>query len=228
MMIADFLSLFYPRLCLACGQNHVPAKEWLCLFCQFKLPKTNFHQMPENDLTERFWGRLPLVSGAALYFFVKGGRTQQLIHNLKYKGKKQIGLEIGKMYGHILKTVPAYQSIDLIIPVPLHPKKKRRRGFNQSALFAKGLSEAMSIPWAEKYLERTAFTETQTKKTRQERMENVLAQFKACHQSELAGKHLLLVDDVITTGATMEACGMKLLEIPDAKLSLAAIAIAEL
>lgn len=227
-MITDFLHLFYPRLCLACGQNHLPANEWLCLPCQFKLPKTNFHQLAENDLTERFWGRLQLVAGAAMYFFVKGGRTQQLIHNLKYKGKKQIGLEVGKMYGKLLKEIPAYQSVDLIIPVPLHPKKEKRRGFNQSNFFAIGLAESMNVSWSEKHLKRKVYTATQTQKSRQERLDNVLSQFEACHTEKIAGKHLLLVDDVITTGATMEACGMKLLEIPNTRLSLAAIAIAEL
>lgn len=227
-MISDFLNLFYPKLCLACGQNHLPAKEQFCLSCQFKLPKTNFHLLEENELTERFWGRLPLSAGTAMYFFVKGGRTQQLIHNLKYKGKKQIGIELGKMYGSILKKIPVYQSVDVVIPVPLHPKKEKRRGFNQSQLFALGLAESMQIPWSGKYLKRKVYTATQTQKSRQERMANVLLQFEANHTQKLEGKHILLVDDVITTGATMEACGMQLLEIPGTKLSLAAIAIAEL
>lgn len=184
--------------------------------------------MPENALTERFWGRLPLVSGAAMYFFIKGGRTQQLIHNLKYKRKKQIGTEVGKMYGLLLKETHPFQSVDIIIPVPLHPKKQRKRGFNQSALFAAGLAESMHIEWSEKYLKRKSFTETQTKKSRQERMDNVLSQFEACYKHELRGKHILLVDDVITTGATMEACGLQLLEIEGLQLSLAAIAMADL
>ena len=151
-MFLDFLNLFYPKLCLCCGQNHVPAQEWLCLTCQFKLPKTGFHLMPENALTERFWGRLPLTSGAAMYYFTKGGRTQQLIHNFKYNGKRQIGEEIGKMYGLLLKEAPLFKSVDLIIPVPLHPKKQRKRGFNQSASFARGLATSMNIGWSEKYL----------------------------------------------------------------------------
>ena len=226
-MLADFLNLFYPRLCLCCGQNHVPAKEWLCLTCQFKLPKTDFHQMPENGLTERFWGRLPIISGAAMYYFTKGGRTQQLIHNLKYKGRKQIGVEIGKMYGLILKETPLFQSVDLIIPVPLHPKKQKKRGFNQSALFAAGLATSMNIEWSEEYLKRTSYAETQTKKSRQERMENVLSQFETYNNHKLKGKHLLLTDDVVTTGATMEACGLKLLELGSTKLSIVAIAVAE-
>lgn len=227
-MISDFINLFYPKLCLACSHNHVPAREWLCLPCQLKLPKTNFHLMTENELTERFWGRLQLVSGAAMYFFVKGGRTQQMIHNLKYKGKKSIAIELGKMYGKVLKEIPTYQGVDLIIPVPLHPKKEKHRGFNQSKLFAIGLSESMKVTWSEKYLRRKAYTATQTQKSRQERLENVLTQFEVRNPAAIRGKHLLLVDDVITTGATMEACGMKLLEIPQTRLSLAAIAIAEL
>ena len=222
-----FLELFYPRLCLACTDAVPPKSELFCLQCQFKLPKTNLHLTKENALTERFWGRLPLVSGAALYYFIKGGRTQQLIHNLKYTGKRQIGLEVGKWYAEELKEVAWFQSVDLIVPVPLHPKKERLRGYNQSDYFAQGLSEGLKRPTLKTGLKRLSFTSTQTKKSKLDRFENVLRAFAVSNPEHLKGKHILLVDDVITTGATLEACGLRILEVPDTKLSILSIALAD-
>jgi ComF family protein len=221
------LSLFYPDLCLAC-QSNMPVKEdILCVKCQLKLPKTKFHLQKENAFTERFWGRLPLHAAASLYRFTKGGHVQHLIHQLKYKGKKDVGLKLGQHYGEQLKTTPLFQDIDLIIPVPLHPKKKHKRGYNQSSLIARGLSEAMEIPWADKGLVRTAFTDTQTQKSRIERLENVQSAFAVPEASMLHGKHILLVDDVITTGATLEICALKILALSNTKVSMVTLAFAD-
>ncbi|HMQ49022.1 MAG TPA: ComF family protein [Saprospiraceae bacterium] len=223
-----FTGLFYPNLCLACNKNLPPGQEILCITCQFKLPKTNFHQEKENAFTERFWGRVPLHAGAALYYFSKGGRTQQLVHALKYEGKKQVGSKLGHIYGQQLKETPLFHDVNLILPVPLHPQKERQRGYNQSALFAEGLSQSMQIPWSGKHLLRTAYTQTQTQKTRMERFANVEQAFQVPRPADLEGKHLLLVDDVMTTGATLEACALRLLEVPSVRLSMATIAIANL
>lgn len=223
----DLFALLYPNLCLACNENSPAQGEMICLRCQVNLPHTHFHLEKENAFTERFWGRMPLESGAALYHFVKGGRVQDLLHRLKYEGKREIGIKLGEWYGRKLSESPFFKDIDVIVPVPLHPRKERLRGYNQAAVFAQGIGEAMGKPWLKDGLVRRVFTETQTQKSRAERLENVSEVFAVGNAQQLACKHVLLVDDVMTTGATMEACGMKLLALPGTKLSMATIAIAD-
>ncbi len=222
----DFLSLFYPRLCLACGKGLPAQEEIICVSCQYHLPKTQFHLEKENPFTDRFWGRVELESGSAMYRFVKGGRIQNLIHKLKYEGKREVGKRLGKMYGLQLKEVAHFQNVDFIVPVPLHPRKLHKRGFNQSDYFAMGLSESMGVPWLASGLKRVAFTGTQTKKSRLERLANVEDAFVVGQPKLLEGKHVLIVDDVLTTGATLEACAIKMLTLPNTKVSLATIAFA--
>ena len=219
-------SLFYPKLCLVCGTKKPSKGEILCLTCQHKLPATGFHLDPENPFMERFWGRLPLQAAASLFHFIKGGRAQQLIHQLKYNDKPEVGTRFGQLYGKQLRDSPLFQGIDLIIPVPLHPRRKHKRGYNQSETFARGLSDSMGVPSLSNILERRSFTQTQTRKTRIERMNNVLEAFQLRREKVVQGKHVLLVDDVITTGATLEACGMRLLEAEGVQLSLATIGFA--
>ena len=195
--------------------------------CQYHLPKTKFHLDRENPFTDRFWGRVPINAGAALYYFAKGGRTQKLIHKLKYDGKRKVGIKLGNLYGRMLKESPYFHKIDLIVPVPLHPRKKQKRGYNQSDLFAQGLSEEMEIPRAPNALKRLEMTETQTKKSQAERFANVAEAFAVNDPKILKGKHVLLVDDVMTTGATMEACANQILSCEDTKVSMATIAFTE-
>lgn len=220
------LDLFYPRLCLACS-GHLPAgEEDICLFCQHRLPATGYHLLAENPFTERFWGRLPLQSGAGLYHFNKGGRVQQLIHQLKYHHRPEIGYHLGRLHGRQLTASPLFSEIDLIIPVPLHPRKQHARGYNQSSLYAKGLAETMQLPWSDKFLIRKTFTHTQTQKSRLERFDNVEKVFAVVRPEKIRGNHILLVDDVITTGATLEACGAVLLRHESVRLSMATIGFA--
>jgi len=227
-LLGGFVSLFYPQLCLSCGKNITPDRDAICISCQVKLPKTGFHLEKENSFTDRFWGRVNIESGASFYHFAKGGRVQHLIHNLKYKGRYEVGVKLGNLYGKALKKSPLYRNIDVIIPVPLHPKKELKRGYNQSDMFAKGLSETMEVEWKKNILISTKMSETQTKKSRLERLENVKDVFKINDVDFLKDKHVLIVDDVLTTGATLEACTMKILEIPGTKVSLATIAFANL
>ncbi|MCB9277907.1 MAG: ComF family protein [Lewinellaceae bacterium] len=222
----DIVSLFFPNLCLACGENLPPKQEMICVHCQYKLPRTGFHEHRENPFTERFWGRLPLESGAALFHFIKGGKVQRLVHQLKYKDKADIGIRLGQWYGRLLSDSPLFHSVDTVIPVPLHPKKEHLRGYNQAAMFAKGLADAMQVNCLSQGLRRNVFTETQTRKSRLERVENVTEAFEIARPADLKGRHVLLVDDIITTGATLEACGLKLLEVPGLKLSMATIGFA--
>ncbi|MEO1516086.1 MAG: ComF family protein [Bacteroidota bacterium] len=222
----DFASLFYPRLCLACRKNLPYNQECICVHCQYHLPKTHFHLDKENPFTERFWGRLPLVAGAALYHFSKGGRTQALIHQLKYQHKTQIGLKLGRLYGQQLVQQPSFQSVDLILPVPLHPRKKRLRGYNQSDFFAQGLSDGMQRPWMNHALVRTEDTSSQTRKSRMDRFRNVENAFAIPDPNQLKNRHILLVDDVLTTGATLEACAQTILKVEGTRVSMATMAIA--
>ncbi len=221
------VGLFYPNLCCACGKNLLLSQQVLCIDCQYRLPKTQFHHHADNPFAERFWGRLPLHAGASLYFFTKGGRVQRLLHALKYEGRQELGRYLGNMYGAELAQSSLFAGIDLIVPVPLHPRKRRQRGYNQSDCFAEGLSEALGRPWLPNALIRQSFTQTQTRKSRFERLRNVEEAFALQQPQALSGKHILLVDDVMTTGATLEACGLLLTGLPDVRLSMATIAIAD-
>ena len=223
------VALFYPNLCLVCHQNIAANTENpFCFSCEFKLPQTQYHLEKDNPFLARFWGRIPVHTGAALYLYGKGTKTQQLIHQLKYHGKKEIGWQLGKLYGRQLKEAHSFNHIDIIVPVPLHPKKEKKRGYNQSDYFAKGLSETLGKPWLKNGLERSIYTTSQTKKERMERFENVIKAFEVNREKKLQGKHILLVDDVLTTGATLEACATKVLNVPETKVSMATIAIAQL
>ena len=221
--LKDFISLFYPEVCLSCGEGLTNQEEFICTACMYKLPKTNFHTQPDNILYKTFYGRAELNAAAAYCHYQKGNMVQDLVHELKYNGKKELGTYLGKWYGQDLKQSPAFEKIDVIVPVPLHKRKLRKRGYNQSAYFAYGLAHGMGAACIENALIRVKNTETQTKKSRYSRWENVKDIFGVANKEALAGKHVLLVDDIITTGATIEACVQALKDVPLASLSVASI-----
>jgi ComF family protein len=225
-LVHDFFSLVFPDLCAACGNSLWRHEETICLSCAHHLPRTNFHLSLENPVGELFWGRVALESAAAFLYFNKGNRVQRLIHQLKYKGRKDIGIYLGKDYGLLLKNSPFFHSAEIILPVPLHLKKLMKRGYNQSELFAKGLGESMNIPVDPGLLYRRKATETQTKKNRFRRWQNVTEVFAVRDPEKLESKHVLVVDDVITTGATLESCIIALSGIRGIRISVAAIAVA--
>lgn len=222
----DFFSLFFPRVCYSCGNTLLQHEEVLCSYCLHQLPRTNFHTEKDNPVSRIFWGRVNISYASSMFFFTKGSKVQHLLHQLKYKDKKEIGVYVGKLFGRSLQESPFYSDVDVIIPVPLHPKKQRKRGYNQSEMFARGLSESFSRPYDIHTLIRTYASETQTKKSRFRRWENVKEIFAVRNYQHLTGKHILLVDDVVTTGATLESCAARLLEIPGARISIATIACA--
>lgn len=223
----DFIALFFPVTCAICGKSLFKNESVICTACLSHLPETNFHKQKENPVSRVFWGRVPLETGTALYFYKKGGSVQNLIHEMKYRGHKEVGTFLGRMYGAQLAEVDHYQSLETIIPIPLHKKKLKKRGFNQAALFGQGLAEALNIKMDTQSVVRRVATSTQTKKTRYKRWENVSEIFYIDNPSALEGKQILLVDDVITTGATMEACLQTLIKVPGVKLSVASIAFAQ-
>lgn len=225
-MYGGLLHLLYPNLCAGCDAD-LPAGDYcFCLRCLNRLQTTEMHLQAENEFTDRFWGRLPVVSGAAMYYFHRKSPVQRALHRLKYMNQPDIGIRIGRRFGHVLARSPHFEGIQGVVPVPLHPKKERQRGYNQSAMLAQGMAESMHIPVLSGCLVRNTHSGSQTRKKRMERFDNVSEVFAIKHPQKIAGQHLLLVDDVLTTGATLEACGKILLKIPGVRLSLATIAIA--
>lgn len=230
--ILDFFSLLFPDLCAACGKQLFQGEKQICTACLYDLPYTDFHLYAENAVAKLFWGRINCHAAMAMLYFRKGTRVQQLIHQLKYRSQPELGFRLGVLLGERLAAsdrLPGENPDppDLIIPVPLHPSKERSRGYNQSRMIADGLSSVMHVPVNTTQLIRQRSTGTQTKRNRYNRFENMKAVFSVPDSAPLAGKHVLLVDDVITTGATLEACGQVLLDTGLNKLSIAAIAFAE-
>ncbi len=225
-LAGDLISLFYPRICLSCGNVLFKNENVLCFSCLYKLPKTGFHLLEENPVARQFWGKIYFTSAASLYYFTKGSSVQHLVHQLKYKGYKEIGEYLGRLYGRDLRQSPLFNGISAVIPVPLHPRKLALRGYNQAEWFAAGLAASMQVELDITTLVRIHASETQTRKSRFRRWENVREIFRITDTHRHAGKHVLLVDDVITTGSTLEAAGHSLLTIPGIKISVASIACA--
>lgn len=224
--ITDALSLFFPQSCEVCGDVLVYGEKVICLSCLSEIPRTNFHLHSGNTLEKVFWGRTRLERVSAYFHYTKGSAYQKLLHRLKYEGRKEIGYEIGRLYGAELKSTGVFSDVDYLIPIPLHPKKEKKRGYNQSLQIANGLAESLGIPVRPDLIRRTHFTDTQTNKSRIERWENVSEIFSVQDSNALTDKHLVLVDDVITTGATIEACSEVINAAARCKISAISMAVA--
>ena len=226
-MLKTLRHLFYPAICPSCRERICSAAMPFCVYCEQRILPSNYHLFLDNPVMQRFWGRLALEAAASFGVFSKGGILQDLVHALKYQGQAEVGIALGHWFGQMLQQAPLFQGLDYIVPVPLHPKKAFLRGYNQAAVFGRGLAEVMGVPCREDLLRRRLFTETQTKKSRLERFDNMESVFEAPDAEALRGKSLLIVDDIITTGATIERCAQALYEAqPQLRLSLAAIALA--
>lgn len=226
LYINDLARLFYPHNCVGCGYELYDTRHLMCLKCLAGLPLTGFEKTPENYVARLFSGRLAFQKAASWLFFGKAGITQTLIHQLKYRGNIDLGEYIGRQMGTNLGKAGWFSDIDVLIPLPLNQKKLNIRGFNQSTVLCRGIQASTGIPVEEVAVMRTIFTETQTRKSRLQRWSNVQHVFDLQEAGHLQGRHALLVDDVITTGATMDACGQVLLKVPGLKLSLLSLAVA--
>lgn len=225
-IIHSIIGLFYPSVCAACGTSLYPWEKQVCLRCRSLLPQTGYALNEDNPLARIFYGRVRLKAVTACYFFSKEGKVQQLIHELKYKGNADAGVFLGQELGKTLKDAPLFQGIDYLIPVPLHPKREKERGYNQSLMIAQGIYEVTGIPIGKVFLFRSVNTATQTHKSKEDRWLNVKDIFELRHPERLEGKYVLLIDDVLTTGATLEACALTLSSVPGITISCATAACA--
>nr|WP_315231184.1 ComF family protein [uncultured Flavobacterium sp.] len=226
-MFESIINLFFPKVCSGCSSFLLSNENVICTVCRHEIPLTNHHLNPENDAFKKFYGRIPVVHTSALFYFHKKGIVQELIHNLKYKGHEEIGAILGKWYAEDLKTIELLQSVDEIIPVPLHRRKLKERGYNQVTAFGKALSSGLNIDYNDSLLIRNVYSKTQSKKNLLGRTEGIESTFDVSFTEKDHNKHFLLIDDVITTGSTLEACSRALLKIPGSKISIVCMAMAQ-
>ena len=222
----SFLNLIFPHVCDGCGSDIINEESRLCIRCLTALPETNFQIHSGNPVEKIFWGRLSLVSATAQYYFTKESLMQHLMHQLKYKGNKELGFQLGRLMGIALKETNRFNNIDALVPLPLFPSKEKKRGYNQATVLCEGIAEIISLPVLNNVVIRPQHTDTQTKKGRIERWKNIEGKFELVNPEMIKNKHLLLVDDVVTTGATLEACGQELLSSENTRLSIATLCIA--
>jgi ComF family protein len=221
----SLLHLLFPHVCSGCGSDLLSEESMLCMRCVDAMPETNFELHANNPVEKKFWGRLPLVSATAQFYFTKESLMQHLMHQFKYKGNKELGLQFGRIMGDQLQRSNRFYP-DVLIPLPLFPAKEKRRGYNQATVLCNGISESMKIPVLDKAIIRPHHTETQTKKGRVERWKNMEGKFVLTNAEAIRNKHVLLIDDVVTTGATLEVCGNELLKAENTRLSIATLCTA--
>lgn len=226
--LQSFWNLLFPKTCVACHERVlVQTESFLCTYCRSALPQTDYHVYPaDNPLYEKIIAHVPIRHALAFLSFTKSGKTQQILHYLKYKNLPELGEELGRHYGQILAEHAYQQHFDALVPIPLHAQRLKKRGYNQSYHFALGMAQSMGLPvWGEVVIREQA-SQTQTRKTRLQRWQNVENIFTVTQPVQVAGKRILLVDDVITTGATTSSCAEALLQAHCRELSCASLATA--
>jgi len=221
----SFLHVLFPHVCTGCGSDLFNTESVLCMRCMDAMPETNFENHSNNPVEKIFWGRLQLDAASAQFYFAKESLMQRLMHQFKYKRNKELGLQLGRIMGEQIKKSARFD-VDALVPLPLFPAKEKRRGYNQAAILCDGMAQAMNIPVLDKVIIRPHHTETQTKKGRIERWKNMEGKFFLTNPDVIRNKHLLLIDDVITTGATLEACGNEFLKAEGVRLSVACLCVA--
>jgi len=226
-MFKSFINLFFPPVCSGCRAMLLSNENVICTVCRHEIPLTNHCLNNENEAFKKFYGKVPIEHASALLYFHKKGIVQEMIHSLKYRGHQEIGTIIGEWYAEVLKNATAIQSVDAIIPVPLHKKRMKERGYNQITNFGIALSENLKIPYQANLLQRNVYSKTQSKKNLLGRTEGIDSLFDVSFTEKDHNKHFLLIDDVITTGATLEVCTRALLKIPGARVSIVCMAMAQ-
>lgn len=224
-ILRSLFNLIFPNQCVICGENLQSQKDVLCMKCLCKIPRTDYHLKPENKLEKRFWGKTDVERATAFFFFQKGSPYRHLLHLLKYNQRKDVGVAMGRYAAIDLLESEAFRDFDYIVPVPLHPNKLRQRGYNQSECIAEGLSEVLNVQVETQTLFRAIENPTQTKKSVYERWENTDGIFDVANVDTFEGKHILLVDDVLTTGSTLIAC-VQALKKSNCKVSVFTLASA--
>ncbi|MBS1600185.1 MAG: ComF family protein [Bacteroidetes bacterium] len=224
--VNSFSHIFFPHICVGCGTDLIDDSQLICLHCMHKLPVTHFELHANNPIEKIFWGRAPIQSASAQYYFTKNSILQQILHQFKYEGKKQIGTYFGKIIGETLSKSNRFNNLDALVPLPLFASKERKRGYNQATVLADGISSVIKVPVLNNCIERISATETQTLKNRMERWHNISGKFRLKNKEHLIGKHILLVDDVITTGATLDACANEFLK-EEIRVSIVTLACAQ-
>ncbi|WJS95570.1 phosphoribosyltransferase family protein [Flavobacterium johnsoniae] len=225
-MFNYLINLFFPKVCDGCRGILLQNENVFCTVCRHEMPLTQYHLDSKNEAVKKFYGKVDIQFASAFLYFNKKGMVQELIHNLKYKGREEIGTALGNWYAEDLKEVSLEIPFDIVIPVPLHKRKFKERGYNQITTFGKAIAEGFDIPFNENLLFRKVYSKTQSKKDLLGRSENIESIFDVEFTETAHNKHFLIVDDVLTTGATIEACSRALLKIPGAKISTICIAMA--
>jgi ComF family protein len=226
-MFQSIINLFFPKVCSGCNSFLLTNENVICTICRHDIPLTNHHLIVDNDAFKKFYGRIPVLHASALFYFHKKGIVQQLIHNLKYKGHEEIGTILGEWYAEDLKTSELLKTVDQIIPVPLHRRKLKERGYNQVTAFGEALSISLNLDYNNSILVRNIYSKTQSKKNLLGRTEGIETIFDVSFTEKDHNKHFLLIDDVITTGSTLEACSRALMKIPGARISIVCMAMAQ-
>lgn len=226
-MFKHIINLFFPAVCAGCNSLLSSNEKVICTLCRHNIPLTNQHLNPDNEAFKKFYGRIPLEYASALLYFHKKGIAQEIIHKLKYKGHQEIGTVLGHWYAQDLKEIKILETVGVIIPVPLHKRKYRERGYNQVTTFGKALSTDLNILYNDSILKRKVYSKTQSKKNLLGRTEGIESIFDVSFTEMDHNKHFLLIDDVITTGSTLEACSRALLKIPGSKISIVCMAMAQ-
>jgi len=225
-MLRDFFDLVFPNICVSCENALLNGEKNICVHCMHNLPKTDFHTREDNELSRKLWGRVPIQHSLAYLKFMKGGKVQNILHHIKYKEAKEAATMLGRWYGEDLYQFGFSDKFDLVVPVPLHEKKLKKRGYNQSSCFAIGMAESMQLDYSENALARVKERSSQTNKNRHDRWSNVKEIYKTKSESEIKNKKILLADDVATTGATIEVCATELLSAGAMEVSIAVLAMA--
>lgn len=224
-MFKNLINVFFPKVCFGCNSHLLANENIICTVCRHEIPLTNHHIHTDNEAFKKFYGKIPIEFASTLVYFHKKGIVQEMIHNLKYRGHEDIGAFLGEWQAENLKTLPITNTFDEIIPVPLHRKRLKERGYNQVSLFGLALSKKLKINYNPNILSRSVYSKTQVKKNLLNRTEVLEHIFEVNFSEKDYNKHFLLIDDVLTTGSTLEACGRELLKIPGAKISVVCMAM---